>query len=58
MTGQAPEPIPPRTTTTEAVEPTAEVARKNVTLGLALLGISLLIAVGAVVVSLIYLQFD
>jgi hypothetical protein len=57
MTQQAPEPIPPRTTT-EPVEPTAEVARKNVTLGLALLGISLLIAVGAVVVSLIYLQFD
>jgi hypothetical protein len=57
MTEQAPEPVPPRTTT-EAVEPTAEVARKNVTLGLALLGIALLIAAGAVVVSLIYLQFD
>jgi hypothetical protein len=57
MTEQAPEPIPPRTTT-EPVEPTPELARKNVTLGLALLGISLLIAAGAVVVSLIYLQFD
>jgi hypothetical protein len=57
MTEQAPEPIPPRTTT-EPIEPTPEVARKNVTLGLALLGISLLIAAGAVVVSLIYLQFD
>jgi hypothetical protein len=57
MTEHAPEPIPPRTTT-EPVEPTPELARKNVTLGLALLGISVLIAVGAVVVSLIYLQFD
>ena len=57
MTEQAPEPIPPRTTT-EPVEPTPELARKNVTLGLALLGIALLIAAGAVVVSLIYLQFD
>jgi hypothetical protein len=57
MTEQAPEPISPRTTT-EPVEPSPEVARKNVTLGLALLGISLLISAGAVVVSLIYLQFD
>ena len=57
MTEQAPEPIPPRTTT-EPVEPTPELARKNVVLGLALLGISLLIAAGAVVVSLIYLHYD
>jgi len=57
MTEQAPEPIPPRTTT-EPVEPTPELARKNVVLGLALLVISLLIAAGAVVVSLIYLHYD
>ena len=57
MTQQAPEPIPPRTTT-EPVEPTPELARKNVVLGLALLVISLLIAAGAVVVSLIYLHYD
>lgn len=57
MTEQLPEPIPPRTTV-EPVGPTPELARKNVVLGLALLGISLLIAAGAVVVSLIYLQFD
>jgi hypothetical protein len=57
MTEHAPETIPPRTTT-EPVEPTPEVARRNVTLGLVLLGIALLMAAGAVVVSLIYLQFD
>lgn len=51
------EPVPPRTTS-EPVEPTPELARKNVVLGLALLGIALLIAAGAVVVSLIYLHYD
>jgi hypothetical protein len=51
------EPLPPRTTS-DPVESTPEVARKNVTLGLALLGIAILIAVGAVAVSFIYLQFD
>jgi hypothetical protein len=34
------------------------VARKNVALGLVLFGIAVLMAAGAVVVSLIYLQFD
>ena len=57
MTERLSEPVPPRTTS-EPVEPTPELARKNVALGLALLAISLLIAVGAVVVSLIYLHFD
>jgi hypothetical protein len=57
MTEHEPEPIPPRTTT-EPVEPTPELARKNVRLGLALLVVAILIAGGAVVVSLIYLQFD
>jgi hypothetical protein len=51
------EPLPPRTTS-DPVESTPEVARKNVILGLALLGIALLIAAGAVLVSFIYLQFD
>ena len=57
MTERELEPLPNRTTS-EPVEPTPELARKNVVLGLALLGIALLIAAGAVVVSLIYLQFD
>jgi hypothetical protein len=39
-------------------EPTPEVARRNVVLALALLGLSLLIAAGAIVVALIYLQYD
>jgi hypothetical protein len=51
------EPLPPRTTI-EPVETTPEIARKNVVLGWALLGLALLIAAGAVGVSLIYLQFD
>jgi hypothetical protein len=51
------EPLPPRTTT-EPVGPTLELARKNVVLGWALLGIALLIAAGAVAVSLLYLQYD
>ena len=57
MTERALEPVPPRTTS-EPVEPTPELARKNIVLGLALLGIALLVAAGAVAVSLIYLQFD
>jgi hypothetical protein len=57
MTEHEPEPLPPRTTT-EPVEPSPELARKNVRLGLALLIVAILIAAGAVVVSLIYLQFD
>jgi hypothetical protein len=51
------EPLPPRTTV-EPVEVTPALARKNIVLGWALLGIALLIAAGAVAVSLIYLQFD
>ena len=51
------EPLPPRTTS-EPVEPTPELARKNIVLGLALLGIALLMAAGAVVVSLVYLHLD
>jgi hypothetical protein len=51
------EPLP-SPTTTAPVEVTPEMARKNVRLGWLLLAISLLIAAGTVVVSLIYLQFD
>jgi hypothetical protein len=40
------------------VEPTPEVARRNVALGLALLAVALLMAAGAVVVALVYLHFD
>jgi hypothetical protein len=51
------EPLPPRTTS-EPVEVTPELARRNVVLGWALFAISLLIAAGAVGVSLLYLHFD
>jgi hypothetical protein len=57
MAERLPEPLPPRTTS-EPVEPTGEVARKNVRLGLMLFGLMLLIVAGAVLVSLIYLQYD
>jgi hypothetical protein len=57
MAEQLPEPPSPRTYF-EPVSPEGEVAAKNVRLGVALLAIALLVAVGAVVVSLIYLQFD
>jgi hypothetical protein len=46
-----PEPLPP-------VETSPEVARRNVTLAFGLLGVALLIALGAIVVALIYLQYD
>ena len=46
-----PEPITP-------VEPTPEVARRNVTLAVSLLGLAILIAVGSIVVALVYLHYD
>ena len=46
-----PEPITP-------VEPTPEVAQRNVRLALALLGLAVLIAAGSIVVALIYLHYD
>jgi hypothetical protein len=49
---------PPPRATNEPVGPTPEIARKNVMLGLALLGVAILIAAGAVVVALVYLQYD
>ena len=51
------ESLPPRTTT-EPVEPSPELARKNILLGWALFAIALLIAGGAVAVSFLYLHFD
>jgi hypothetical protein len=51
------EPLPPRTTS-EPVDVTPELARKNILLGWALLGIALLIAAGTVGVTFIYLHFD
>jgi hypothetical protein len=42
----------------EPVGPTPEIARRNIALALALLGVSLLIAAGAVVVALVYLHYD
>jgi hypothetical protein len=51
------EPLPPRTTS-DPVDATPEIARKNVILGSALLGIAILIAAGAVLISFLYLQFD
>jgi hypothetical protein len=40
------------------VEPTPEVARRNVKVAVALLGLAILIAVGSIVVALIYLHYD
>ena len=57
MAERLPEPPPPRTYY-EPVDPTGEIAKKNVTLGIALAVIAVLIAAGAVIVSLIYLHFD
>jgi hypothetical protein len=57
MAERLPEAPPPRTTH-PPIEPSPELARKNVVLGLALLGIALLFAAGAVAVSFVYLQFD
>jgi hypothetical protein len=57
VTERLPEPAPPRTTY-PPVEPTPELARKNVTLGLALFGFCVLIAAGAVLVSYLYLHYD
>jgi len=51
------EPLPSRTTN-DPVDVTPELARKNITLGVILFGIALLMAGGAVIVSLLYLQFD
>jgi hypothetical protein len=46
-----PEPMTP-------VEPTAEVAQRNVRVALALVGLAVLIAAGSIIVALIYLHYD
>jgi hypothetical protein len=43
---------------TTPVEPTPEVAQRNVRVALALLGLAVLIAAGSIVVALIYLHYD
>ena len=57
MAERLPEPPPPRTYF-DPVGHTPDVVRKNVRLGAVLFVIALLMAAGAVLVSLIYLQFD
>jgi hypothetical protein len=56
------ESLPTATTTTRApnepVEPTGEIARKNVMLALILVGVVILVVAGAVAISLIYLHYD
>jgi hypothetical protein len=46
-----PEPITP-------VEPTPEVARRNVTLAVSLLSLAIVIAAGSIIVALVYLHYD
>jgi hypothetical protein len=46
-----PEPLTP-------VEPSPEVAKKNIALAVALFGLAILIAAGAIVVAFIYLHYD
>jgi hypothetical protein len=52
-----PEPPPPRSYH-DAVNPSGDVARRNIALGLLLFGIAIMFAAGAVIVSLVYLQYD
>jgi hypothetical protein len=46
-----PEPMTP-------VEPTVEVAKRNIALAVSLFGLAILIAAGAIVVALVYLHYD
>jgi len=57
MTERVTEPAPPQSVQ-PPTEPSPELARRNTVLGLALFGLVLLIAGGAVVVAFIYLHFD
>ena len=57
MTERLGEPAPPRTTY-PPVEPGPELARKNMVFALALFGVVVLMAAGAVLVSYLYLHYD
>ncbi len=57
MTEPLPEPTPPPYTV-EATDPDAELARKNVLFGLALLGLVILLFAGTVLVAFVYLALD
>jgi hypothetical protein len=56
MTEPTADPAP--STTVAPVEPVGEVARKNIALALALVGVVFLIALGTIAVSFIYLHYD
>jgi hypothetical protein len=51
------EPLPPRTSV-PPVDPTLELARKNLAWGFALFGLFLLLFAGTVLVALVYLWLD
>jgi hypothetical protein len=57
MSEHLPEATPPQTVH-PPMEPGPEIARRNTILGLALLGLVLVIAGGAVLVAFIYLHYD
>lgn len=57
MAERIPEPTAPQTYY-PPVEPDAALAARNVAFGATLFAIALLIAAGAVVISLVYLHFD
>jgi hypothetical protein len=61
MTDQLVEPLPeprPPDTTQEAIEPDAELARKNSLWGLALFGVFVLLFGGTVGIAFVYLALD
>jgi hypothetical protein len=57
MAEHLPEPASPRTMT-NPVDPTGEVAKRNLVLAVSLGAIALLIFAGTIFVALIYLQYD
>jgi hypothetical protein len=57
MTEPVPQPPPPRTSV-PPTDPVAELARKNLALGMALFGIFLLLFAGTILVALAYLWLD
>ena len=57
MTEPVPQPPPPRTTV-PPIDPSAELARKNLAWGLALFGIFVLLFGGTILIALAYLWLD